>query len=54
MLNRLLFAGALGVLFSAIVMTLLEQPYALYFTAPGALVVGWFSNDIYARIFGDK
>ena len=54
MLNRLLFAGALGVLFSAIVMALLEQPYALYFTAPGALVVGWFSNDIYALIFGDK
>jgi len=54
MLNRLLFAGALGVLFSVVVMALLEQPYALYLSAIGAFVVGWFSDDLYALIFGDK
>ena len=54
MLNRLMFAGALGVVFSIVVMGLLEQPYALYITAPGALIVGWFSNDIYAYFFGSK
>jgi len=54
MLNRYLFAGFLGVLFSAIVMSIMDQPYALYLTAPGALVVGWFSNDLYTLIFGDK
>ena len=49
---RYLFAGALGVLFSLIVMAVIEQPYALYICAIGSFVVGWFSNEIYDRIFG--
>jgi len=54
MLNRLMFAGALGVLFSAIAMFFVDQPYAMYVSFPGAIALGWFSNDIYALIFEDK
>jgi hypothetical protein len=53
-MSKYLFAGALGVLFSAIAMLFVDQPYAMYVSVPGALVLGWFSNDIYAHIFGDK
>jgi hypothetical protein len=52
--NRLMFAGALGALFSLIAMFFVDQPYAMYVSFPVALVLGWFSNDIYARIFGDN
>jgi hypothetical protein len=54
MLNRFLFAGALGALFSVIAMLFVDQPYAMYVSFPVAIVLGWFSNDIYALIFGDK
>jgi hypothetical protein len=51
-MSRYLFAGSLGVVCSIIVMAILDQPYALYVSAPASLVVGWFSNDIYHLITG--
>jgi hypothetical protein len=54
MLNRLMFAGALGALFSAIAMFFVDQPYVMYVAIPGSITLGWFSNDIYALLFEDK
>lgn len=46
-----LFAGALGVLFSLGVMSVIEQPYALGISAIGSFIIGWYSNDIRNFIF---
>jgi uncharacterized membrane protein len=52
MINKFLFAGVLGVLYSFIVMAFVDFPEAAYMSIPGALVLGWFSNDIQQFIFG--
>ena len=54
MLHKFMFAGILGAVYSIIVMAFLDFPYAMYVSVPGALVLGWFSNDIFAFILGEK
>jgi hypothetical protein len=51
---RYLFAGATGVIFSLIVMAVIDQPYALYISAIGSFVVGWFSGDAYNVLFKNR
>lgn len=51
-MNRYLFAGILGVLFSMAVLAVLDQPYALVVSSIGSLVIGWFSADVYRLMFG--
>jgi len=53
-MNKFLFAGALGVMFSVIVMAVLEQPYALLVSAVGSLILGWYSADFYRILFKNK
>jgi hypothetical protein len=53
-MNRFLFAGALGVLFSVLVMLVVPQPYALLISAFGSLAVGWFSSDVYNVLFKNR
>jgi hypothetical protein len=51
---KYLFAGVLGVMFSIIVMILIDQPYALYISAIGSFVVGWFSDDVYNALLKNR
>ncbi len=52
MLYRLIFAFAIGVVFTSAVLMVVDMPYSWYVALPGAAVLGWFSDVFYDKTFG--